>query len=81
MKVNGREVEFKKAKGHAHLLITLSKGRVVVQHDDGSVLKEFLATDSSWDIIWNGINDAYDQSNQVIQHAIMNTLKEGQDDS
>lgn len=80
MRVNGKEVEFKKAKGHAHLFITLDKGRIVVQHDDGSVLKEFLATDSSWDLIWNGINDAFDQSNQVIQHAIMNALKEGQDE-
>jgi len=81
MRVNGKEIELKKAKGQAHLFVTLDKGRIVVQHDDGAVLKEFLATDSSWDLIWNGINDAFDQSNQVIQHAIMKALKEGQDDS
>jgi len=79
--MNTKEIQIKQAKGAAHLLITLDKGRVVVQHGDGTVLKEFLATDSSWDLIWNGIQESHEQSSQSLQHTVINALKEDQNEN
>lgn len=45
--------------GAASILIELKNNTITVKHGtDGDILKQFPASDNSWDHIWQGINNA-----------------------
>jgi hypothetical protein len=62
----------KKNLGAASIRVELANNVITVYHGtDGDILKQFPATAESWDIIWQGINDAKlisDYDNDVIRN-------------
>jgi len=70
-----KDVTLEVHKGAASVTIELDEGIVKVYHDDGTILSSFIATDRSWDIIWEGILEAKTEALENLNQSIIESYE------
>jgi len=70
-----KEVTLGVAEGAASLTAELDKGVIKVYHSDGTILSSFVATNRSWDIIWEGILDAKNEALENLNQSVIESYE------